>query len=106
MANMRIAIAPDEAGFADSTQNLLSHARASEENHGIGFIDVRIMDSVKDMMFSDFLAGSFKAGYIRFNSVDKIVIYHQGVLSLLVTLKKDTPAAMNPGSAKFDDQSL
>lgn len=56
--NSSTAIMRSKEAFKHAVQNLLSYLRAFEAIYGVYFVDVRIMDIVKDMMFSTFLATS------------------------------------------------
>lgn len=63
---------------ADNVHNtmysLLSYVRVFEEYYGVRFIDVCIMDIEEDMLYSNFLAGNLRATYIRYISVNKMMI--------------------------------
>lgn len=68
-------------------------ARTFQENFGVNLVGVRIVNIVEDTMSSKFLAAYFRAIYIRYTIVGKILTKHLGVLSHFLMLKMH-PSAM------------
>lgn len=92
--------------FVKTIQSLLSYTQVSQGDCGVRSVQTRTMDIVEDRMSSSFLAANYKSTYIRYNRVGKMIIKHQCVLSLLVTLSIDAPAGKTFRITHHDDPSL
>lgn len=57
------------------------------------FVDVHIMDTAKDKMSLNFFAARSTQIYIRYITINKMMIKNQEELPLLVKLSRDVPAA-------------
>lgn len=64
------------------------------------------MDTMKVMMFSNFLVYNSRATDKRYIAVSKMTLNHQAVLRLLVKLCKDVPVAKTLDITQYDDLSL
>lgn len=87
-------------------RSLLRYERGYKEKYSIRFVDGRIMHIAEDIMLSESLAANCRATYRRYIRVGKIMIKQRGVLSLLVKLGREAPAAKNVGLTHVDYQSL
>lgn len=95
-----------EKAFTDSMQSLLRYVRVVKEDYGVCFVNERMMDILGDMMFSIVSAANFRATYICYISAGKIMIKYQDVLSSLVKLGRDAPAAKPLGITPLDQSSI
>lgn len=84
----------------------LSYAPAFEKDYGVRLVGVCIMVTPEDMMFSKFLAASYREAYVRYTRDGKRMITHQGTLSLFVKLGKAAAVARNLGITHLDDPIL
>lgn len=95
-----------EATSTEIMKSVLSYARSFNENYGVHFFDVRIIDILEDMMFSSFLAGNFRVTYVSYISVVMMIIRHEGVRLFLVKLDKNASAAKILVITRLDYPSL
>lgn len=105
-ANNSTATVRREATFTGTMQSLLSYAKALEENCGVSFVVVPLMDIVRDMVSSKFSAVNSGATYILNIRVCKVAIEHQAVLLLFKKLPRDTTVGMTLGITHLDYLSL
>lgn len=82
ITNIIISIVRRNAKISDTTQSLLSYARAFEEVFCKRLLDERLWNSVKDMMFSKLLSANCRAMYVQYIIVDKMMVKIQSVLQL------------------------
>lgn len=66
----------------------------------------RTIGIADDMTFSNILSANFRATYVRYTRVEKMLIKYKIVLHLLVDLFKDVSAARNLLIAYFEYRSL
>lgn len=76
-------IVQGKATLTDTKRILFSYTRAVKERYSVHSIDVRIRDIVEDMMPSNGLTVNSGATRIRYILAGKVMMTHQGVLSLL-----------------------
>lgn len=66
IANNSIATVRREEAFSGTLESVLSYARAFEEDYGVIFFNMRMLDISEDMNFSEFsIAGSKAALYVN-----------------------------------------
>lgn len=70
------------------------------------FVDMRKMNVADYMMSSNFLAANFRATYVQYIKIGKIMIKHEYMLFLLRELGRNVPAAKTPGMTYLDDLTL
>lgn len=63
-------------------KRLLNYTRAFEENYSVCIVDERMTDITEDMNFSNYLPVSSGVTYLRYTTVGKIMIKHNGLLHL------------------------
>lgn len=95
-----------ETCFTDIIQSVLNYARAFDEDNAVSFIGARVLGIVDDIILSNFLAASFKASYVRYIRVAKIMIKKEGVLHLLESLSMDASVVKMLGITHLDDPGL
>lgn len=87
-------------------QGLLSYRPALEEGYAVRSVKVRIMEIVRVTMLSYFMDANTRATYVRYIRVEKVMIKHEGVLSLSMTLSKEDRKAKSLGITHLEDTSL
>lgn len=105
IVNILTAILRRRAGFTYTMQCLLGYARAFEEENGRFSVYVLIMNILEHMIPSSVLAANPGATYIRSIILDKMMIRHQGVFSILVRLGIDARAVKTFCTMHLDEQS-
>lgn len=78
-------------------QTLQSQKRAFEEGCYVRLAFMHIMDVVDDIISSIVLAANFRAIYIRYTTVDRMIIKHRGMIYLLSNPNRDVPGARTLG---------
>lgn len=88
----------------DTTQSLLSHVQAFEENCFVRSITVQMVGILGNMMASNFWAASSKVCYVYYVRNVKIAMKHQGILLLLLLILENfTPVARTTDIMHFAD---
>lgn len=87
-------------------QSILSYARAFEENCGVCFVDMRLINTVVAITFSHFLATNSKATYVRSIRFDNIVNKHKDMPPLLMDLGRYRITVKSLYLTPFDDTGL
>lgn len=72
----------------------------------VHFIHVRLLNTVEDIMYSNFLAANSREMNIRYIGVDRMMVKIQGVLLLLGKLVKDASVGKILGITHLDDPCL
>lgn len=86
-------------------QSLLKYAQASEENYGVRFVDVRVTDTVEDMLFSNLF--NFKCKHDTYVTMWPERWWSSTERSpLLGKLSKDPSTAKTLGITHLNDHSL
>lgn len=70
------------------------------------FVHVRIMHIVYDVMFSNILAESSKAIYVRYIRVSQMMIKRKVVLAVLINLSQEETVARILGITQLDDLNI
>lgn len=102
-ANMFTAIMRQKVTFTGTMQTLLNHARTFENDYAVGSVEVRTMEMLEEMMFSNFLRASSRTTNARFIRGAKVMIKSKVVHSLPVKLIRESPAVNTLGTMHLDD---
>lgn len=86
------AVVQGEVFFKGMSQRLLNYSQKFEEDYSMYVVDNLGKDIVDKMMSSKVLAASFRATYVCYIRVGKIIISDDRVIHLLVTLSTDVQA--------------
>lgn len=73
-ADIFTAIVRYKATFTDTIQSLQRSARAFPEDYCVLFVDVRRWDIMEDMMSFNVLNANFRATYVRYIGVGRIMM--------------------------------
>lgn len=71
-----------QATFRATMQRLLSYMQSYEEDYGVRFINVCVMNPRKGMRISNFLSASPRPTNIRSITVGKMMITYRGVVAI------------------------
>lgn len=106
VCNICTALVRRRSTFWNAMQSQLSYKQALEIGRGVRFIDVRIIDIVKDMIFSNLLTNHSWTAYVRYITVSIMIMKHQDLLARLVKLRRKALSARTLGITELDDISL
>lgn len=95
-----------KATFKDEMQSLLYYAKELEEVNGVRFVQMRMISILEDFISSNHLAASSTAIYIRYITLEKMMIKRQSERRLILKLGKDAPAAKTLGITRLDKPNL
>lgn len=87
-------------------ESLLSYVQLFREDYRLRFLNVRILEIVQEMIFSNILSTDSRATYLRYCKVPKMMMKNQGVLSLFWRLGQNPPAAKTLAITHLDGPRL
>lgn len=92
--------------FLDFIEIILNVTSASEKEYKETFVATPIVDIVKDIISSEFLAVTIAQSHYRYTRVVKMILRHESVVPLVINENSDNPLLKNLGISEFDDTWL
>lgn len=106
ITNILTVIVRYETSIEDTRQSVLNYARWFEEDDAVRFVTARVLDTVDDIISSNFLAANSKPTYPRYIFISKMMIKKGDILPLLVSLFMDALVLETLGIKHLDDPGI